>query len=142
MIRTVTKTEEEFWKHLEGFTPSRSVFEAQGEEHGDIDFRLVEKIEAYLLPKIGPWEQTDRWFHNMDYYGDGIRSLEFAADCFSPDYLPDFQGMLTGEHAEFTILCKVTSDLGESGAEIGSLAIRADNILISYPLVAYFNGKL
>ena len=142
MIRTVTKTEEEFWQQLEGFTSSRSVFDAQGEEHSNIDFRLAEKIDDYLSPNLGKWEQSDIWFHNIDFYGDGIRSLEFVADSFSPAYLRDFQAMLAGEHSEFAILCKVLTNFSDTGTRIGSIAIRSDRILVSYPLAAYFSGLI
>ena len=142
MIRIVTNTEEEFWKKLGSFIASRSIFEEQGEEHGDIDFRLVEKIDDYLSPKIGTWEQSDHWFHNIDFYGDGVRSLEFSADSFSPDFLRRFQAMLIGEHSEFTVLCKVMTNFSDSGTKIGSIAIRNDRMLVSYPLAAYFYGQI
>jgi hypothetical protein len=142
MIRTVTKSDEEFWEKLEDFAPPRSIFDAHGEEHGDIDLRLVQKIENYLAPKIGQWEQSDRWFHNIDYYGDGIRSLAFAEIYFSPSYLPDFQDMLVSEHSDFTILCKVSTDFSDSGTRIGSVAICKNRLLVSYPLVAHFGGQL
>ena len=142
MNRIVAKTEDEFWKRLENFTPARSVFEAQDDQHGDIDFRLVEKIDAYLFPRIGEWERSDRWFHNIDFYGDGIRLLEFTVDCFSPDYIHDFRSMLTGEHSEFTILCKVSMNFDDPESRIGSIAIRQDRILVSYPLTVYFSGRI
>lgn len=142
MTRIVTKTEEEFWKKLKDFTAPHSVFDAQGEDHGDIDLRLVEKIDGYLVPKIGQWEQSDRWFHNIDFYGDGIRSLELCAQSFSPPYLQDFQGMLIGEHSDFTILCKILTDFSDASSRIGSIAVRGDQILVSYPLVAHFNGEV
>ena len=142
MIRIVTKTDAVFWEKLEDFTPPRSVFDAQGEDHADIDMRLVEKLSSYLVPRIGPWEQSDRWFHNIDYYGDGIRSLDLCAQSFSPTYLQDFKDMLVGEHSDFTILCKIYADFSDWDSRIGSVAVRGDQMLVSYPLVAYFNGHI
>ena len=142
MIRTVTKTEAAFWERLGSFIPSRSVFDAHGEDHGDIDLRLVEKLDGYLVPKIGQWEESEVWFHNIDYYGDGIRSLDLSAHSFSPSYLQDFQDMLVGEHSDFTIICKICTDFSDAGARIGSLAVRSSEILVSYPLAAYFGGRL
>ena len=142
MIRVVTKTEAAFWDKLEGFTPPRSVFDAQGEDHADIDLRLVEKIDGYLVPKLGQWEQSDLWFHNIDYYGDGIRSLDLSAQSFSPSYVQAFRDMLVGEHLDFTILCKIYSEFCDADARIGSIAVRTSQILVSYPLVTYFDGQI
>ncbi len=142
MIRIVATTEEAFWQKLDGFIAPRSVFEAQGDRHGDIDMRLVERIDAFLVPKIGNCDQSDRWCHNIDYYGDGIRSLEFAAGCFSPVFVQDFQHMLVGEHADFTVLCKVHTDIFAEDSRIGSIAVRSDRMLVAYLLVACLNGQL
>jgi hypothetical protein len=97
----VAATDKDFWKKLPGFRTPDSVFDAQGDEHGDIDLRLVEKIEAYLEPILGQWEGSDRWWHQMDYYGDGIRSLMFQTSSFQRQFVPALHGLLNGEHAEF-----------------------------------------
>ena len=142
MTRDVAKNEKTFWKRFETFTAPTSVFDAQGDDHGDIDLRLVEKIEDYLVPKIGNWEKSDRWYHNIDFYGDGVRSLELSVDCFCPSYIQAFQSMLVGEHSDFTILCKVMTGFGESGERVGSVAVRSDRILVSYPLAQHFVGQI
>jgi hypothetical protein len=142
MNRIVTKTEADFWQQFGAFLVPSDVFDAQGDEHCNIDFRLVEKIEDYLIPIIGNWEQSDRWFHNLDFYGDGIRSLEFAVESFSPRYIPDLQLMLVDEHSDFTILCKVHTSFAESGTIIGTVAVRSNQIMVAYPLVKHLNGQI
>lgn len=141
--RVVSPTESAFWSTLESFCAPRSVFEAQGDDHADIDLRLVDSIESLLVPTLGQWEQSDRWWHQLDFYGDGIRSLSFSAEYFSPVFVPAFQQLLVGEHEHFCILCRVSQSLaGQEDAKIGSLAVRADSLLISYPLAEFFRGQL
>ena len=141
--RVVAATEAEFWTSLESFCSPRSVFDAQGSDHADIDLRLVESIEAFLVPTLGPWEQSDRWWHQMDFYGDGIRSLSFSAADFSPHFVPALQQCLIGEHRDFTILCQISHSLtGPEDSKIGSLAIRSDGLLVSYPLADFLRGQV
>ena len=142
MTRNVAKNEETFWQRFESFTAPSSIFDAQGDDHADIDFRLVEKIDGYLVPKIGNWEQSSKWFHNIDFYGDGVRALELSVECFSPAYIPAFQAMLVGEHVDFTVLCKVMTELSDSGERIGSVAVRSEQILVSHPLAQHFAGQI
>lgn len=110
----VVAGEEEFYRRLERLATPRAVFEAQGAEHSQIDMRLVDKIESLLVPLLGRWEQTDRWFHQMDYYGDGVRSLMFRRDVFPRNQLHKLQALLVGEHQPFTILCMVIEQLMQS----------------------------
>ncbi len=141
--RVVTLTEPMFWSSLESFCAPRSVFDAQGDDHADIDLRLVDSIESFLVPTLGQWEQSDRWWHQLDFYGDGIRSLSFAATSFSPSFVPAFQQFLFGEHEHFCILCQVSQSLGGTeDTKIGSLAVRADSLLVSYPLAEFFRGQV
>ena len=119
------------------------MFEAQGEAHADIDMRLVDAIESVIAPKLGAWDGSERWWQKTDFYGDGIRSLAFASADFSPDFVTALRQLLTGEHAEFCILCQVHRSLsGPVEATLGCVAIRADAILVSYPLVELVNGEI
>ncbi len=68
----------DFHIRFEGMLTPRIVFEAQGAAHGDIDLRLVQSIEDLLVPSLGRWEASSEWFHQLDFYGDGIRSLTFS----------------------------------------------------------------
>jgi len=95
------------FRQLGRFATPRSVFDAQGDQHGQIDLRLVTKIEDMLVPALGRWEQSSEWFHQMDYYGDGIRSLTFRRTAFPRERLADLQALLVGEHESFGILCIV-----------------------------------
>ena len=107
----VVAGEHDFFRRFEHLTADRSIFEAQGASHGDIDLRLIEKIENLLVPLLGRWEQSSKWFHQMDYYGDGVRSLTIQRDSFPRDQLASLQALLVGEHEPFTILCIVTESL-------------------------------
>ncbi len=141
--RVVAATEPAFWNAFESFCAPRSIFDAQGGRHGEIDLRLVESIESFLIPVLGEWEASDDWWHQLDCYGDGIRSLSFSADSFSPAYVPAFQRMLVGEHEPFCILCQIHRSLaGIDDTKIGALAIRSDRLLVSYPLAEFFSGQI
>jgi hypothetical protein len=143
VARIVKMTDAEFWEALDGFTSPRQVFDAQGQAHADIDFRLVELIDGVVAPAIGDWERSQRWWHQMDFYGDGIRSLIFAAADFQPGFVPALQRLLVGEHADFCILCQVMPSLdARNGSRIGSIAIRSNGLLISYPLVEFLRGQV
>ena len=141
--RVVTPTEPMFWSSLESFCAPRSVFDAQGDDHAAIDLRLIDLIESFLVPTLGQWEQSDRWWHQLDFYGDGVRSLSFSAASFSPSFVPAFQRFLVGEHEHFCILCQVSHSLGETeDTKIGSLAVLSDGLLLSYPLAEFFRGQV
>lgn len=108
---TVVSGMDPFLREFERMKANRSVFDAQGDEHGDIDMRLTSRIEEHLRPLLGKWEGSTNWFHQMDYYGDGVRALTFRRDIFPRHSVPSLQAMLAGEHSAFTILCIVTDDL-------------------------------
>lgn len=125
-------SETEFWDRLESECTDRKTFDSQGAEHGDIDMRLVEKIENYLVPIIGRRENTSNWFHQMDCYGDGIRSLSFSLNFFRKDFIDHLQNFLVGEHEPFCILCQLHEDLGsERDTKVGSLAIFPNKLMVS-----------
>ncbi|SUS05872.1 conserved hypothetical protein [uncultured Defluviicoccus sp.] len=143
MKRIVVATEAEFWEALESFRAPRSVFDAQGDSHGEIDMRLIDGIESVIAPSLGTWNHSERWWHQMDFYGDGIRSLVFAAAQFSPSFVPALRQLLVGEHSDFCILCQVSHSLvDQDDGKIGSLAIRSDALLVSYPLVEFLRGEI
>jgi len=108
---TVVSGMDTFFREFERMKADRSVFDAQGDAHGDIDMRLTSRIEAHLRPLLGKWEGSTTWFHQMDYYGDGVRALTFRRDIFPRQTVPSLQAMLEGEHSDFAILCIVTDDL-------------------------------
>lgn len=112
----VVSGEHDFFRRLERMGTPRELFEAQGAEHSEIDLRLVEKIEGLLVPLLGQWEQTDRWFHQMDFYGDGVRSIMFRRDVFPKELVFALQALLVGEHEPFAIVCTVVDQLLSSAA--------------------------
>ena len=127
----VVPTDKVFWQKLQGFRAPDLVFEAQGDEHGEIDLRLVESIESYLEPILGQWEGSDTWWHQMDFYGDGIRSLMFQTAAFQPRFVPALHGLLKGEHAQFCIVCQLHESLTQdSDSKLGSIAICADKLMV------------
>jgi len=141
----VVPTEDDFFRRYERLLPNRSVFKKQGESHAEIDLRLVQKIEDLLVPKLGAWEQTDRWFHQMDFYGNGVRSLVFRRDLFPRSDIPALRSLLIGEHAEFTILCRATESLlgrsnEQSGNEDDYLAIWHSGFLATRRLADTLSG--
>jgi hypothetical protein len=132
----VMPNQAKFWKALDGFCAPESVIDAQGEAHGDIDLRLVQKLEACLVPMLGQWEGSDRWYHNLDVHGDGIRSLLFQQAIFDPRFIVVLRDLLAGEHADFCILCQIYDELESGdGKRLGSVAIRKDKIMVDRALV-------
>jgi len=128
----IVLSESKFWSKFESECTDEAVFDAQGDEHSEIDMRLVDKIDSVLHPQIGDWESSDDWYHNLDYYGDGVRSLEFNWSAFSADFVEPLQALLSGEHEPFCILCKVFEDLqSDENTRIGSIAIFCGRVLIS-----------
>jgi hypothetical protein len=128
---TVVSGMESFFREFERMKADRSVFNAQGAEHGDIDMRLTSRIEEHLRPLLGKWEGSTTWFHQMDYYGDGVRALMFRRDIFPRHSLPSLQAMLAGDHSAFTILCIVTDDMTADSLETSA----------SRDYLALFNGR-
>ena len=127
----VVRDDKDFWRKLPSFLTPDSVFDAQGDAHGDIDLRLVEKIESYLTPLLGKWSGSGVWWHQMDYYGDGIRSLMFRVRDFQPRFVVSLHGLLKDEHAEFCIVCQLHEEITDDGdSKLGSIAICAGRILV------------
>ena len=128
----VVSTDKAFWQKLPTFRTPDSVFEAQGDEHGEIDLRLVESIESYLEPILGQWEGSESWWHQMDFYGDGIRSLMFQTAAFRPRFVPALHALLKGEHAKFCIVCQLHASLTQDDdSKLGSIAICADKLMVN-----------
>ena len=132
----------DFFLRLERMQTPRAVFEAQGTTHGEVDFRLVQSIDELLIPHLGRWEESDTWFHQLDYYGDGVRSLTFSRAAFPFEHVKSLQRLLQGEHSSFCILCIATSSLGAPIDQIGSspeddyLAIFANGLLATKAIAA------
>ena len=138
----VASHETDFFLRLEKMQTPRAVFEAQGEAHGEIDLRLVQSIEDLLVPSLGRWEQSSTWFHQLDFYGDGVRSLTFSRNAFPFEQVRSLQQLLHGEHAKFCILCIATDKMTELAQPAGSerdddyLAIFATQLLATKAIAA------
>ena len=142
MNRTVKVTEAEFWEAFSSFCPPGGFFHVRGSAQRDIDRRLLDAIDALLVPKIGP-SGSGEWRHELDTYRDGIHALVFSVSSFDPEFVPLLQALLVGEHEVYCILCQVVGTLGAADkSRVGSVAIRFNRLLVSYPLVKFFNGRI
>jgi hypothetical protein len=93
----------------------QSDLDALGEEHPEIDLRLVRLIDQVLEPLIGPSGIDEHlWFQSLDWYGDGVRHLEFAPGRFPLSAIPGLQSLLKNEYSRFSILCWAPLDPGKT----------------------------
>jgi hypothetical protein len=120
---------EAFSKLVEDSVNPYEVFDAQGDEHGHIDGELQDAIEEVLVPLIGPWENSDTWFHNQDFYGNGIRSLTFRSDVFPWSAVEALQKCLSGAARDFCIEIALYGDLEIDGKLEDAIAILQDRII-------------
>ena len=125
-------SDDEFWSRLDVESTDDSIFDDQGDEHERIDLRLVDKIHALLVPILGDPDESADWWHNLDCYGDGIRSVSMNLNVLEPSYLTEFQGFLADEHALFCILVQVHEDLdSDNDTKIGCIAIFSQKVMVS-----------
>ena len=131
----IVVNEGDLWAMLDAECTDRSYSESQGDDHSEVDMRLVAKIADLLHPQIGDWEESIDWHHNLDFHGDGIRSLIFNSSTFRPEFIQSLQAVLVDEHEPFCILCQLFEDIeSEEDTRVGSIAIFCDRILISRSL--------
>jgi hypothetical protein len=117
-------SEDEYWAEVQQLKGSSQFFEdEQGKSHGHIDGDLQDSIEGILVPLAGPWENSDVWFHNQDFYGDGIRSLTFRVGDFPWSAVVPLQKLLMGDAARFCVSVHIADSLETQGRWVGSIAI-------------------
>ncbi|WP_457279001.1 hypothetical protein [Polaromonas sp. P5_D5] len=121
-IRMVS-SEGEYWAEVQRLKGSSEFFDGQGDDHGHVDGDLQDAIEGVLVPLVGPWERSDVWFHNQDYYGNGIRSLAFRAGDFPWSAVVPLQKLLMGDAARFCISVEISDNLDVRGKPVGAMAI-------------------
>jgi hypothetical protein len=104
----------------------------------EIDIRLVKNVSAVLDPILGPegCGDDDSWFQSMDWYGDGVRHLEFKPGRFPMAAIPQLQALLIGEYEPFSILCWAPLDGEATPEHEQGLVIFSDTILITAKLAA------
>lgn len=125
-------SDDEFWSRLSSECTDESVFDQQGENHERIDLRLVDKIDAFFEPTLGEWESSTDWWHNIDCYGDGIRSVSINMEVLKADHFSALQELLVGEHEPFCILVQVHEDFhSDDDTKIGPVAIFAQKAMLS-----------
>lgn len=108
-------------------------FDTSTDAHSECDLRLVEKLEAVVVPLLGEQGIDDeRWFHEMDYYGDGVRLIEAEWNTLTPQLIRMLRALLCGEHEKFCVLWKVYENFGaEEKGERGAAVVFADRILVT-----------
>lgn len=125
----VVSAEDAVWSEVEGSKGSCEFFADQGDAHGEIDGRLQDAIEGLLTPLVGPWEQSDVWFHNQDFYGDGVRCLTFRAGDFPWQSVALLQKLLVDECSRFCIVVHISDSLGPNGTWVGTMGILQDEVV-------------
>lgn len=125
----VVPSEDAYWSEVDGLKGSAEFFEDQGNAHGDIDGQLQQAIEDILVPLVGAWERSDAWFHNQDFYGDGVRSLTFRVGVFPWQAVDSLQKLLVGESARFCISVHFADTLDSNGQWVGSMGILQDEVV-------------
>jgi hypothetical protein len=127
-IRPVA-SEDEYWSEVGSLKGSSEFFESQGEDHGQIDGELQDAIEGILVPFVGPWERSDVWFHNQDFYGDGIRGLTFRAGDFPWTAVTALQKLLVAESSQFCISIAFAESLNAGGQWVGAMGILHNKVV-------------
>jgi hypothetical protein len=108
---------------------NQAALDALDKLHGDIDLRLIERIDDVLVPLIGASGfDEESWFQSMDFYGDGIRLLEFRPAKFPCNAIPALQALLVSEHKRFGMLC--WTPLDESGSK-DAVVIFGDTLIFT-----------
>jgi hypothetical protein len=114
----------------------QGALDALGERHGDLDMDLVTRISEILTPLLGADDSSEdsKWFQSMDWYGDGIRHLEFQPSAFPMSVIPELHKLLVGDYESFGILCWApVVDKGDAGSE--GVVIFNDTLLVTRGLV-------
>jgi hypothetical protein len=116
----------------------RTRFALQDKElHARLDMELTSRIDRIYTEALGPWEPDDaEWWHNMDFYGDGVRALRFVLHRFPPDSLVTVRGHLSGAHDGFSILIWFWQNKIEDKTDpFGGLWITARETLVTRSLI-------
>ncbi|CAN7440764.1 hypothetical protein [Polaromonas sp. LjRoot131] len=127
----VVSAEDEYWTAVQRLKGTFEFFEEQGDAHGHIDGDLQDAIEAVLVPLAGSWERSDVWFHNQDFYGNGVRSLTFRAVDFPWLSVVSLQKLLVGDAARFCISVVLFDTLEVGSKWVSSVAILQDQLVVT-----------
>jgi len=129
----VVASDEAFWARFERNCPPAEDFADSPSESGErVDLRLYKKIEDLVRPVLGPWEHGNpAWWHNIDWNGDGVRSLAFNLESFPRSFVASFYKLLVGEHSKFCVLCQFYRGPIHESEKLGALAIYHDHMLVS-----------
>lgn len=119
----VVPSEDAYWSEVQVLKGSYDFFETQGDAHGEIDGELQEAIESNLVPLVGPWEGSDVWFHNQNFYGDGVRAMTFRVGAFPWRAVDSLQELLVNRAARFCISIHIADTLDANSQWLGSMGI-------------------
>jgi hypothetical protein len=116
---------------------ARARFASQDKKlHAKLDMELTTKIDDLYRDKLGPWEGPDAaWWHNMDFYGDGVRALRFVLSKFPSDSISAVAQHLSGRHDGFSMLVWFWEREIEEGEPVGGLWLCAREVLVTRSLV-------
>jgi hypothetical protein len=117
---------------------ARIRFASQDEKlHAELDMELTTKIDDLYSAALGSWEGPDAdWWHNMDFYGDGVRALRFVLKRFPPHSIALITPYLSGRHDGFSMLAWFWDQEIEEGAPVGGLWLSARELMVTRSLVS------
>ncbi len=108
----------------------------------ELEAALIQKTELLLEPRIGAWDQTNEWWHQMDSDGDGKRELAFSRAVFQPTFVPELQALLAGPFNRFAFLVQVPETMEEWGQnKYGEVGIFSTRIIATKAFVNEFAAK-
>lgn len=112
---------------------ARARFASQDKKlHGELDMELTTKIDDLYSAALGPWERPDAgWWHNMDFYGDGVRALRFLLKRFPSQSIAQVTPYLSGRHDGFSMLVWFWDREIEEGAPVGGLWLSARELMVT-----------
>ena len=116
----------------------RARFALQDKElHARLDMELTTRIERLYGEAVGPWESDNAdWWHNMDFYGDGVRALGFVLHRFPADSLLTVRGYLSGAHDGFSMLIWFRQNqIEDESGPVGGLWMSARETLVTRSLI-------
>lgn len=110
----------------------QSELDALGDAHPEIDLLLVRLIDQVLEPRIGPSGiDGHAWFQSLDWYGDGVRHLEFQLGKFPLNVISSLQQLLVNEYSNFCILCWAPLEQHTENEEPDGVVIFAKKLLVT-----------
>ncbi len=113
-----------------------------GDAFEELEDVLIAKTESLLEPRIGAWDQTKEWWHQMDSDGDGKRELVFSRAVFQPGFVSELQVLLAGPFNRFAFLVQVPETMEEWGQnKYGEVGIFSNRLIATKAFVSEFAAR-